>query len=107
MTRPHNFRHADIKRAFAAAEAAGVRNPRVEVHLPAGGHFVIGSGEVATPRRGGTHRVPDPGPKVPVSKPPDEASFAKGFGPPRATASLLARGGKNKMFGRGDRTVTD
>ena len=33
---PHQFKHRDIVRAFKAAEAAGVRNPSVQVQCPNG-----------------------------------------------------------------------
>jgi hypothetical protein len=39
---PHQFKHRDVVRAFRAAEAAGVLNPRVEVRLPSGTVLVIG-----------------------------------------------------------------
>jgi hypothetical protein len=79
VTRPHGFRHSDVKRAFRAAEAAGVRNPRIEVHLPSGGHFVIGSG--------------GEGPEAPPKK-------------SRPLRADLAEGGDPKMLGKGDRTRT-
>jgi hypothetical protein len=79
VTRPHGFRHSDVKRAFRAAEAAGVRNPRIEVHLPTGGHFVIGSGG----------EVPEAPPKK-----------------SRPLRADLAEGGETSMHGRGDRTKT-
>jgi len=44
VTRPHNFRHADIKRAFRAAEAAGVPNPVVRVVCPNGTELHIAAG---------------------------------------------------------------
>jgi len=37
------FRQHHIKRALKAAEAAGMRNPMVEVHLPTGTKLIIGS----------------------------------------------------------------
>jgi hypothetical protein len=43
VTRAHNFRHADIKRAFRAAEAAGVKNPTIRVVCPNGTELHIGS----------------------------------------------------------------
>jgi hypothetical protein len=43
VTRAHNFRHADVKRAFRAAEAAGVRNPTVRVVCRDGTELHIGS----------------------------------------------------------------
>jgi hypothetical protein len=39
------FKHHHIVRAFKAAEAAGVANPTVEVHLPGGATIVIGGGK--------------------------------------------------------------
>jgi len=77
MTRPHNFRHSDVKRALRAATAAGVRNPRIEVHLATGGHLVIGSGEVEAP---------------PKKSKNSRADFAEG--------------GRTAMHGRGSRTAT-
>jgi hypothetical protein len=79
MTRPHSFKHADVRRAFRAASDAGVKNPRIEVHLPSGGHFVIGSGG----------SVPEAPPKK-----------------SRQLRADLAEGGDVKMHGRGDRTRT-
>jgi hypothetical protein len=40
---PQPFRHHHIVKAFRAAEAAGVRNPSVEVRIPNGTVFTIGS----------------------------------------------------------------
>jgi hypothetical protein len=45
VTRAHSFRHADIKRAFRAAEAAGVRNPTVRVVCRNGTELHIGSAD--------------------------------------------------------------
>jgi hypothetical protein len=42
VTRTHHFRHADVKRALRAAEAAGVKDPTCTVHLPNGTTMVIG-----------------------------------------------------------------
>lgn len=38
---PPNFRKSDIVRAFAAAKAAGVERPRIEVVLPNGSTIAI------------------------------------------------------------------
>jgi len=104
MTRPHNFRHADVRRAFQAASAAGVQNPRIEVHLPSGGHLVIGSGEETAPKRGAD--VPSVRGKTtaPVRSPD---SVAKGSLPGSQNRAPLAKGGgSDRMAGRGDRTIT-
>ena len=78
MTRPHNFRHADVKRAFAAARAAGVEHPSIEIHLPGGTRYVLG-GVVEAPK-----------PKLSKQR---DGDFAEG-------------GGSNRMAGKGDRTKT-
>jgi hypothetical protein len=39
--RPSQFRLHDVKRAFAAAKAAGVSSPRVEVRCPNGSVITI------------------------------------------------------------------
>jgi hypothetical protein len=77
MTRPHNFRHADVRRAFRAAEAAGVKNPSVRVVLPSGTEFHIGG------------EVPEAPPKT-----------------SRPLRANLAEGGETSMHGKGDRTKT-
>src|SRR5262249_37756895 len=105
VNRPRDFRHSDVVRGIRAVRAAGVEHPSVRIRTPAGTEYFFG-GEVTASKKGGTHRIPDPGPKVPVSKHPDEAAFSRGFGPPRAAASLLARGGKTPMAGKADRTIT-
>ena len=56
VTRAHGFRHSDVRRAFRAAEAAGVPNPTVrvvckdgtELHIAAGG---AGGKKDATPSK--------------------------------------------------------
>src|SRR5215471_9400883 len=100
VNRPLDFRHHDIVRAFKAARAAGIDSPSLRIRTPGGVEYHFSGGEVTAPKKGGTHRIPDPGPKAAVSRRPDEASFAKGFGPPRAAAPLLARGGDTKMAGK-------
>jgi hypothetical protein len=53
VTRAHNFRHADIKRAFRAAEAAGVPNPVVRVVCKNGTelHIAGSDGKSQTPAK--------------------------------------------------------
>jgi hypothetical protein len=64
VTRAHNFRHSDIKRAFRAAEAAGVKNPTIRVVCRNGtelhiGGSVGGEPEVASskPKRASSRRL--------------------------------------------------
>ena len=112
MTRPHNFRHADVRRAFRAASAAGVQNPRIEVHLPTGGHLVIGSGEVPTapPKKakplradlaeGGATKMAVKGDRT-TTAPEDSAGKQSSGHTGHSTSSrgsMLAEGGKGKMF---------
>ena len=55
---PQQFKHHQIVRAFRAAEAAGVRNPSVEVHMPNGTTLVIGGGKPAASNRPGGPSTP-------------------------------------------------
>jgi hypothetical protein len=41
---PHQFKHRDVVRAFKAAAAAGVTDPKIEFQLPNGTTIVIGGG---------------------------------------------------------------
>ena len=110
MTRPHNFRHADVRRAFRAASAAGVQNPRIEVHLPTGGHLVIGSGEVPTARplradlaEGGATKMAGKGDRT-TTAPEDSAGKQQPGSTAHKTSSrgsMLAEGGsRHGMFGK-------
>src|SRR5262249_42216135 len=100
--RPRDFRHHDIVRAFKAARAAGIDSPSLRIRTPGGTEYHFG-GEVKAdvPKIKGKSATPVR----------DSASLKKGsadsFGDLGVRAFPLAEGGKNKMLGTGDRTVTD
>jgi hypothetical protein len=78
VNRPRDFRHHDVVRAFRAAEAAGVKDAHVKIHLPSGTVLHVGGGGVPTA--------------------PPKRSAQKD--------AALAKGGDTPMHGKGDRTVT-
>jgi hypothetical protein len=65
VNKPQPFRQHHITRALRGAEAAGMRNPTVEVHLlPTGAKITVGSGKPdlpggasAKPGRAGLRKV--------------------------------------------------
>jgi hypothetical protein len=59
VNRAQPFKHSHIVRAFRAAEAAGVKNPSVAVHLPNGTTIDINGKPDAT---SGTKRASPPMP---------------------------------------------
>jgi hypothetical protein len=79
VNRPRDFRHHDVVRAFRAAEAAGVKDAHVKIHLPSGTVLHVGSGG-----------------EVPKALP--KRSAQKG--------ATYAEGGSTQMLGKGDRTIT-
>jgi hypothetical protein len=63
VTRAHNFRTADVKRAFRAAEAAGVPNPIIRVFCKNGTelHIAAGGKKAAVVRPRAPSRTPRTG----------------------------------------------
>ena len=50
--RPQKFRMHEVRRGLLAAKAAGVDNPRIEIHAADGTRFVIsGTGKPPAPDR--------------------------------------------------------
>jgi hypothetical protein len=62
------FRQHHVTRALKAAQAAGVKNPTVQVRLPNGTQLFAGGGEVKAPKKHTTAAVARPSAARPAGR---------------------------------------
>jgi hypothetical protein len=86
VTRPLNFKHSDVRRAFRAAEAAGVRNPTVRVVCKDGTELHIAGAGRKDFAQGGTTRMLGPQ-TAGTQRPGVTAHAVRGGAPGSAKAS--------------------